>query len=215
MLLAERDEQALFNGDFLVWNRATSFSWSNGTGGLTADGWYGGPGTSGSATITRTALPIDVASVVGARYAHKIQITGVASVGEDQTSTGWFALLEHGAHTGDFIDPEGVRRWAGKRVSVEWWVESTGGEIQPIMWQSFGTGGGESTFAGVITDPLVPSVYIAAGSWQRIISTFMLPHTADKTLGANQNDYLGWGIRIRAGQGPTLSIAGVRVLRVE
>src|SRR5262249_29133243 len=83
---------------------------------------------------------------------------------------------------------EGVRRLAGKTVTVSFWATAatSGLKLGVNIYQGFGSGGSPSTGAWVGNGQSVTVPQLT--TWQRFSLTFVLPSSAGKTLGTNNND---------------------------
>src|SRR5262249_44250428 len=83
---------------------------------------------------------------------------------------------------------EGVRRLAGKTVTVSFWATAatSGLKLGVNIYQGFGSGGSPSTGAWVGNGQSVTVPQLT--TWQRFSMTFVLPSAAGKTLGTNNND---------------------------
>lgn len=201
----------LHNGDFWSWSRGIRFQtpWDKpGQWQLLADGWAGGSGVNGYWIVTREAVTLyDPGLPTWVRSFIRMEWLRMGDTNGDRT------FLEHGEHAGELRCVGGVRRWAGQTVTLSYWSRAfivDGLVVTPIMWQSFGTGGGESPFPGV----LLGQPMALTTQWQQGWATITLPSVAGKTIGAQQNDYLGVGFNINASMG-MVDIADVRIERVE
>lgn len=184
---------AVINGDFGIWQRGISFSFSGVSGGYTADRWaYFTDGTGSAITISQQALSAGEISGAGesAQFAIRIQRTGVGS----------------GNTYSNLQQPiENVRTFANREVTLSFWAKAdTNRSMEPRLLQDFGSGGSPSVS---IT---FPSVNITT-SWQRFTITATLPSLAGKTIGTNSVLYLFltlgnqistwdfWGVQLEAG----------------
>jgi hypothetical protein len=91
---------------------------------------------------------------------------------------------------------EGVRRLAGKTVTVSFWASASAAmNFGVSIDQSFGSGGSPSPVALGNGQ----AVALAASSWQRHSVTFAVPSVAGKTLGTNGDDFTQLALWYSAG----------------
>jgi hypothetical protein len=115
-----------------------------------------------------------------------------AQIGDESANWQFVNAFTGGAGTSDFsviTQPiEGVRRLAGKTVTVSFYAATGSGNINIGVGfaQVFGTGGSPSA-----NIPVAGQKVVASPTWQRFSLTFALPSIAGKTLGTNGNDYTG------------------------
>ena len=82
---------------------------------------------------------------------------------------------------------EGVRRLAGKTVTVSFWADSAPTlKLGVNMFQVFGSGGSPSS---AVTVQATGQAVTVNATWQRFIATFTIPSAAGKTFGTNGDDY--------------------------
>jgi hypothetical protein len=150
-------------------------SWTG--GGYTADRWtqYIGGGDTCSTALyplsdaDRTQIGDDVA-----RWTLGLTFTGTA------TSTSQITLLQN---------IEDVRRTSGKTVTLSFWARNVSGSARVgIAWaQAFGTGGSPSASVNVN----LGATPLLTASFTRYTFTVSLPSINGKTLGSNNDSYLG------------------------
>ena len=82
---------------------------------------------------------------------------------------------------------EGVRRLAGKSVTVSFWARAWAGtpKLGINLYQSFGTGGSPSAGGWVLATGAAVTL---STTWTRYSTTVAMPSVAGKTLGTNNND---------------------------
>lgn len=162
---------AIINGGFDVWQRGTSFGPDTGVG-YTADRWYR-HSSGGTHSVSRQTFTIGQTDVPGNP---KYFLRYSATVGND------FMGLYHRI--------EDVTTFSGETVTLTFWAKGTnpgGGSIRSSLFQLFGTGGSPSS-----TVSSIGSVqFSVTSSWQKFTRTIDIPSVSGKTLGTNNNDYLG------------------------
>lgn len=150
--------QAVINGNFDIWQRATSFS----TQGATADRWICTL-TSGSLTVTQEAFTLGQTDVPHEPvYFHRF-VSGNTSNIDSRMST----------------NIENVRTFAGRSCTLSYWAKCASGtlSVTPIMRQNFGSGGSANVDTSGSADTVTTS-------WQQFTQTFTMPSISGKTLGA-------------------------------
>jgi hypothetical protein len=160
----------IHNSLFTVWQRGTSFS----AGGYTADRWQLdlGPDTG---TVSQTVAADSQRASIGDEA-----VTNLLSV----------SFTGSAAANGlvQFLQPiEGLRRLAGKTVTVSFWASSnnsSGLKLGVNLYLAYGTGGSPSTNDYFQNAQVLTGVY----PWTRYSLTFTVPSLAGKTLGTNNND---------------------------
>jgi hypothetical protein len=114
---------------------------------------------------------------------------------------------------------EDARRLSGKTITVSFWAKCASGSmiLQPLLFQSFGTGGSPS--AGVQVGAQNQTI---TTTWQRLTWTIAVNSTAGKTFGTNNDSFTQlifyfsaqgafvqsgtitmWGIQLEPGSQPT------------
>jgi hypothetical protein len=150
-----------------------------GAGTFTANGYtldrWGLSFVGGTASIQQSATSDAAKAAIGDEAAAFVLLntfTGGASAGQ---ATAVYQCIE------------GVRRLAGKTVTISFWAAATSGVLKlGISFdQNFGTGGSPST--GIFGTG--QSVTLTTSSIPRYSLTFSIPSAAGKTLGTNNNDF--------------------------
>jgi hypothetical protein len=167
----------IINGDFDFWQRGTSFTGSE----YGADRWqHARLGTTHTATrqaftLGQTAVPNEPT------YFCRTVVTSVAGAGN-------FGILLQRI--------EDVRTFAGQQATISFWakVDATK-NISVELTQTFGTGG---TPSAVVDSIGVTKVSIGT-SWQKVTVTATVPSISGKTLGTNNDHFLGVNIWFDAG----------------
>ena len=181
----------IINGNFNVWQRGTSFTFS-GTGGYTADRFEITSGSGGVVTVTQGAFTPGAAPLAGNESQYFLNL--------NYTTSGTGA-----ADNGQYI--EDVRTFAGQTVTVSVYAKMTSGthSITPQLVQRFGSGGsGASATSG--------TSFTATTSWQRFSATISVPSVSGKTIGAGSSlqlrldlgttgvkEFQFWGFQVEAG----------------
>lgn len=184
------------NGDFDFWQRFTSTgSWvSPVLNFYTADRWAAqSNGSGGQGAISRQAFPAGQTDVPGdPAWFLRWQITS-AAFGQAVGS----CYIEQRM--------ENVRRLAGKKVTVTFYVKGTGTLNAINLIQVFGSGG-----SALVTIPLQTGIALTS-SWQKIQKVVDVPSIAGKTLG--NSHYTALNIQPPINSTFTLDIAHVSVTR--
>lgn len=169
---------AVINGNFDVWQKATSHS----TAGYgSADRWQNTRSGS-SCTISRQAFTLGQTDVPNQpTYFCRAVVTSAAGAAN-------YSTLSQSI--------EGVSTFAGSTVTVSFWAKADAARpIAVELTQYFGTGGSPSAHA---TGLAVSKVTLST-TWQKITLTAALPSISGKTLGSNSDDWLGLTIWFDAG----------------
>jgi hypothetical protein len=102
---------------------------------------------------------------------------------------------------------EGVRSFAGKKITISLWAKSTTSiNVFGTLQQVFGTGGSPSS----VVQTNMPTQSIST-SWQRYSWTIDLPSVSGKTIGTNNDDYLNVLIALPVNVIFTFDLAQVQV----
>jgi hypothetical protein len=168
---------AIINGNFDIWQRGTSFTGS----GYGADRWiFSHSGT--TKTATRQSFTLGQTAVPGEpQYFCRHVVSSVAGAGN-------FCILRQ------YI--ESVRTFADRQVTVSFWANADASRpIAVELIQNFGSGGSPST---TVTGIGTTKVTLSTG-WQKITVTATIPSISGKTIGSNDNDWLGLFIWFDAG----------------
>jgi hypothetical protein len=141
-----------------------------------SDRWFFGTGTGGGSRSVSIAALSDAARTAigdeGAAYALQYVFSGGSSTGDT-----------------DYLSQklEGVRRTAGKSVTVSFWAVAAAGapKIGVALQQYFGSGGSPSATV------LIPAQAVTLSTaWTRYVVTFVVPTIVGKTLGTAGDDCL-------------------------
>ena len=185
---------AIINGNFDVWQRGTSFS-NPANGAYLADRWSISQNGSGATrTISREAFTVGQTDVPGEpqyflRYDQSVAGTGAT-----------FNLL--------FQPVEGVRTFAGQQVTLSFYAKGGAAfNIAARITQSFGTGGSPSAN----TSTTIISSTAVTTSWALYTGTITVPSISGKTLGTNENGFLGVAIDVPQNATFTLDLSRVQL----
>lgn len=156
----------IINGDFGVWQRGTSFTYTAATN-YTADRFTVASGVGGTVVVTQQAFTAGTAPVAG--------YEGTFFLNANYTTSG-----TNVSDTGQYI--EDVRTFAGQTITVSVWARVSTGthQITPQAVQRFGTGGSN---AGATNG----ANWILTTDWQRFSSSIAVPSVAGKTIGAGSS----------------------------
>jgi len=167
---------AVINGGFDVWQRATTATVNNSFGYVSADRWQiYGYGTAASATLARfTHAAGGVEQNGNTRYYANYAWTA----GSDTVNS--LCLVQNVI--------EDVRTFSGQNVTLSFWANSSAAtNIAVEMEQVFGTGGSPSaSVQGLSTRITLPS----GSGLKRYVLTFKLPSIVGKTIGTNEDSSL-------------------------
>ena len=170
----------IINGDFFI--NQKGFTSTTSSGNYNFDRWifYTNTGTGTLSTETFTLGTAPVTGYEGKNFA-RIVTSG-------QTGTGAYAYHQQRI--------ESVRTFANQTVTVSFWAKASTGTptIAASFAQSFGTGGSPSS--AVLTSGIKNTL---TTSWARYSATFAIPSISGKTIGTNNNDYLGLYLWVSAG----------------
>ena len=160
----------LINGNFDVWQRGTSLTFS-GTSQFIADRWkMGGQ----SITASQQTFTLGQTEVPGnPRYYFRYVVGANSQNYEIQQ------LIED------------VRILAGQTITLTYWARRTAGTVSigPRVVQDFGTGGSPSGL--VVVSPTQVGSQTLTTSWQKFTYNATLPSISGKTIGTN-NDNSTW-----------------------
>jgi hypothetical protein len=161
----------IINGNFDIWQRATSQT-SSGYG--SADRWF--CGNSGSTkTASRQSFTLGQTDVPGnPKYFMRHVVTSSAGASN-------YVIL--------YQPIESVNTFAGQTVTVSFWAKADASKNIAIeFYQNFGTGGSPSTAVSGINSQLVA----LTTSWTKYTITVNIPSVSGKTLGTNNDDWMGF-----------------------
>jgi hypothetical protein len=189
-------KNAIINGAFDVWQRATTSTSTSATGYF-ADRWrYAATGGAGKVlTQSRQTFTLGAAPVAGyeGRFYYRIAITTAGS--------GYaYEAIEQPI--------EDVRTFAGSTVTVSFWARTAAGTVSstPRLQQDFGTGGSPS--ATVVTAGTAVSITTA---WQRFSQTITVPSITGKTIGTNNDSSLVLALTLPGNGTYSVDLWGVQV----
>lgn len=168
----------VINGDFDIWQRATS---QTGNSYGSDDRWRN-DNIGSTKTHSRQAFTVGQTDVPGnPRFYSRTVVTSVAGAGN-------YALKQQAI--------EDVRSLAGKTATLTFYAKADAAKnIATEFFQMFGTGGAPSAtvaFIGV-------QQFALTTSWQKFSVLIAIPSIAGKTLGTNGNDYLAFRFWFEAG----------------
>ena len=161
---------AIINGNFDIWQRGTSAAGA----GFRADRWNVFLSAGTSLLQERYTLTDANRSIVGYDVRYALQVF----TGDTTSSVSAMQPIE------------GVRTFDSTQVTASFWAWTSTGtcSISALLTQVFGTGGSPS--ASVVTNLSLSSSSVSTTP-TRITATVTLPSIAGKTLGSDNNDYLG------------------------
>lgn len=170
-------ENRIINGAFDFWQRGTSFT----TVVYGADRWVNQL-SGGTVTMSRQAFAVgDTLGSNNPTYFLRQTVSGQSASGNR-------------AHIVQNI--ESVRSYAGQTITVLGWARRSSGSgnmaVEPV--QSFGTGGSPSSAVLV-----APQTVTLTSSWAAFAVTIAVPSISGKTIGNDNNDYLGLNFWTSAG----------------
>ena len=164
----------IINGQFQVWQRATTSGSTTSDGYLAADRW-------------RTS-----ASVATYTFSRQAFTVGQTDVPSHPKYFGRFAVTTGDDHVNIHTRIEDIERIQGQ-VTLSFWAKGSnpaGGNIQINRTQQFGSGGSADVQAEIDT-------FTVNGTWTKKSFTFTLPSISGKTIGGGS--YLGIDFRQPAG----------------
>jgi hypothetical protein len=147
------------------------------------------------ANDTMTSSIVALTDADRAQIGDEAATSALQAVFAGTSGTGFYSILAQRM--------EGVRRLAGKTVTISFYARASVGtpKIGIGGWQSFGTGGtpsGSVQISGVATANL-------SSTWARYSVTVTFPSSAGKTLGTNSNDYSEVDLNLSAGISTSVS----------
>ena len=152
----------IINGDFGIWQRGTSFSFTS-TGAYTSDRFLGGSGGGGTVAITRQTFTAGQTDVPNAVYFFQ------AAYSVSGTDT---VILQQNI--------EDVNTLAGQVATFSFYAKVNSGtkSITPRLVQDFGSGGSSTVVTNLTAQTLTTS-------WQRFTITSTIPSVSGKTIGTS------------------------------
>jgi hypothetical protein len=176
--LANREDK-IINGDFGIWQRATSGT----AGGFTAaDRWQNGLA---GGTVTQSRQAFTLGDALGSTQ----PVFFLRQTVSGQTLASHYALT---------IQPiEGVRSYAGQTITVLGWARRGSGTGNMFVegLQNFGTGGSPSAVVSAIS----PTTVTLGAAWAPFAVVMNVPSITGKTLGINGNDHFNVNFWTSAG----------------
>jgi len=173
-------KNAIINGDFFVNQRAFTSNTTSGT--FNFDRWLQ-YNTGGSYTLTPQNFTPGTAPVAG--YEGRTYLQAITA---SQSAAGDFAQIVQTI--------EGVNRYAGSTVTVSFFAKANTGtpKIALELQQYFGTGGSPSATVNTVGGAVTLTT-----SYARYSLTVAVPSISGKTIGTNNNSYLGLNLWTSAG----------------
>lgn len=175
---AGMSQQALFNGNFDIWQRGTSFA--NPTiGSYTADRWMlGGLNSAALPTLYHDRVGLAAGELPSTYYVYRLTASDAGS--------GYGANDEYGI----FQRVEGGTRYlcgAGKKITVSFYARSNiiGKRLGVSAKQRYGTGGSPTG-----NETLIGQIITLSGSWVKYSVTIDTNSLTGKTFGTNNDDSL-------------------------
>ena len=167
--LANREDK-IINGDFGVWQRATT---STAVGYVAADRW---PNSFVGGTVTQSRQAFTLGDTLGANQPTVYLRQSVSG----QTLSTQYSLTEQRI--------ENVRSYAGQTITVLGWARRSSGAgnmvVEGVQW--FGAGGSPS--AQVVG--LNPTTITLTSSWAPFAAVITVPSVTGKTLGTDGKDFM-------------------------
>lgn len=180
-------KNAIINGDFGIWQRGTTFTFT-GSGGYSADRWLvdGDRTSMGASQQTFTPGTAPVAGYEGQYFLRWSPGT-----------SGSFSNIQ--------TKLEDVRTFAGQTVTLSYWAKCSTGTItnEPYYIQRFGSGGSADASVALATSTITTT-------WTRFTQTFTIPSISGKTIGTN-NCLVLLPLRLGSGTTTTIDVWGVQL----
>jgi hypothetical protein len=170
VIVPEFNENEIINGNFDIWQRATSQT-SSGYG--SADRWNCINSGSTKNASQSAFIPGQTDVPGGPRYFLRTAVTSVAAAGN-------FAAMSQ--------PMAGVEMRSGRKVTVTFWAKADAArQLAYELTQFFGTGGSPSAQVNGIGAAKVS----LTTAWQKFQAVIDVPSIVGKTLGTAGNDFLG------------------------
>lgn len=172
-------ENRIINGNFIIWQRSLS---SSAAGFVAADRWANG--FSGG-TVTQSLQSFTIGEVLGNNNPYYFLRQAVSG----QTLAAHYALT--------YQPIEYARTYAGQTVTVMGWAKRGSGTGNMVVegMQNFGTGGSPSASVTGIS----PTTVTLGATWAPFAVVMNIPSVTGKTLGTNNNDWMGFQFWTSAG----------------
>lgn len=187
----------IINGDFKIWQRGTSFTFSS-SDAYTADRFLVSAGSGGTVTVSQQTFTPGAAPVSG--YEGSTYLQAAYSV----SGTGCYIYQKI----------EDVRAFAGQTVTVSFWARITSGTKTNCfvdVVQNFGSGG-SATAVSNSTDPN----FTLTTTWTRFTQVVPVASISGKTIGTSSflypriqygtsgtSTFQFWGVQVEAGSSAT------------
>ena len=154
----------IINGDFGIWQRGTSFSYTSTTDSYTADRWRIQCNlSSGTSTVSQQSFTVGTAPVSGYESQYFLRVTNSAGA----TNIEFQQRLED------------VRLFAGQTVTISFWAKASSAvTMANTIIQNFGSGGSGSVSTTGTSQTLTTS-------WARYSTTINVPSISGKTVGTS------------------------------
>jgi hypothetical protein len=180
----------IINGDYLVWQRGTSFS-NPTSNSYTADRWrIEFDGTGATRTISQQTFTPGTAPVSGYEGTYYYRYA-ISAAGTGNTSNLVAQRIED------------VRTFAGQTATLSFWAKADAARsITPFLGQDFGSGGSSAVY----TYGAAQSV---TTSWTRFSITFTVPSISGKTIGTSS--FLSVFLSLPTNVTETIDIWGVQL----
>ena len=195
--------QAIINGNFDVWQRATTNTYSGGTAfgpSLFADRWnvYHDNGASGTIpTIVTSRQTLTAGDIPNSYYFYRCNVNGAGSgMGTAQQGLMAYQKIEYGTR---FLCG------ASKQVTVSFYARTSIVGTKKIginLTQNYGSGGSPSS-----QEIIAGQTQVLSSTWTRYSFTFTTNTLVGKTFGSNNDDHLilnfwaAWGSSTGTTQG--------------
>ena len=162
-----RSRNLIINGDFSIWQRATSQT----VAGYGSVDRFRQFATGSTFSVTRESFALGQTDVPNnPKYFYRNVVSSVAGAAN---------LIAAEFHIED------VNKFSGKEVTLSFWAKADASKnIATSFLQSFGSGGSPSPAVSAIS----PATHSLTTSWQKFTTTATMPSTSGKTLGTNNND---------------------------
>ena len=166
---ANTGRNLIINGDFSIWQRATSQT----VAGYGSVDRFRQFATGSTFSVTRESFALGQTNVPNnPKYFYRNVVTSVAGAAN---------LIAAEFHLED------VNKFSGKEVTLSFWAKADASKNMATSFlQSFGGGGSPSPAVSAID----PATHSLTTSWQKFTTTATIPSTSGKTLGTNNNDLL-------------------------
>jgi hypothetical protein len=173
--------QAIINGNFNIWQRATSGTIPDVTSTFIADRWYDYIGKDGGTlpTITRSREALTAGDIPNSFYYSRLTTDGSGTSLGVNSAGAYIQRIEQGTR---FLCGD------GKKVTISFYARSSieNKRISVTGFQTYGTGGSPSSVEFILSTPIT-----LTSSWTKYTVTLTTNTLVGKTFGTSNNDYLG------------------------